>query len=74
MTNDTATLTRAEMLARATETLNGLDSYALGIVADRARLALDVQEGTKAAILTSLRGDRLQPVPVRGTETADESK
>ena len=46
----------AAEIERATETLRRLDRYALGQICERAQLALDVQEGTKADLLR-----RLQP-------------
>lgn len=46
---------RAECLGRIKEILPHLDSYALGVTYDRAQLALQIQEGTKADMLRRLQ-------------------
>lgn len=61
------TSTVTTQLNRAIDTLRRLDEPALGMIADRARFALNIQEGVKANLLK-----RLQPVCLPGeTEQAD---
>lgn len=45
----------AAEIERATETLRRLDRFALGVIHDRALIALEVQEGTKAELLRVLQ-------------------
>lgn len=57
MSTITATGTAPD-IERATETLRRLDSFALGVIYDKAQLALTIQEGTKAELLRVLQPNR----------------
>ena len=52
---NTQTFDTAAEIEQATETLRRLDRFALGVIHDRALIALEVQEGTKAELLRVLQ-------------------